>query len=106
MHEHHHHEHHHHDHEHDHHHHHEHDHACSGTCQGCTSQCEHSPLDELKALMKYMVGHNAAHTKELADLAQKLAANGNTAAAEQVLAAVADYDKGNMRMSLILASLE
>ena len=39
-------------------------------------------------------------------VAQKLAANGNAAAAEQVLAAVADYDKGNMRMSLILASLE
>ena len=93
--------HHHHDHDHDHHH-----HECSGSCQGCASQCEHSPLDELKALMKYMVGHNAAHTKELADLAQKLAANGNTAAAEQVMAAVADYDKGNMRMSLILASLE
>ena len=111
MHEHHHHEHHHdHDH-HDHHHHHHdhdhhHDHGCAGSCQGCASQCEHSPLDELKALMKYMVGHNAAHTKELADLAQKLAANGNAAAAEQVLAAVADYDKGNMRMSLILASLE
>ena len=96
---------HHHDHEHEHHHH-DHDHECSGSCQGCASQCEHSPLDELKALMKYMVGHNAAHTKELADLAQKLAANGNAAAAEQVLAAVADYDKGNMRMSLILASLE
>ena len=63
-------------------------------------------MDELKALMKYMVGHNAAHTKELADLAHKLAANGNAAAAEQVLAAVSDYDKGNMRMSLILASLE
>ena len=105
MHEHHHHEHHHHDHDHEHHHHH-HDHECSGSCQGCASQCEHSPLDELKALMKYMVGHNAAHTKELADLAQKLAENGNAAAAEQVMAAVADYDKGNMRMSLILTSLE
>jgi hypothetical protein len=56
--------------------------------------------------MKYMVGHNAAHTQELADLAQKLTATGNAAAAEQVLAAVADYDRGNMRMSLILASLE
>ena len=100
--------HHHHDHDHEHHHHHDHDHhhECAGSCQGCANQCEHSPLDELKALMKYMVGHNAAHAKELADLAQKLAANGNAAAAEQVLAAVADYDKGNMRMSLILASLE
>ena len=105
MHDHHHHEHHHHDHDH-HHHHHDHDHECTGSCQGCASMCEHSPLDELKALMKYMVGHNAAHTKELADLAQKLAAMGQGPAADQVLAAVADYDKGNMRLSLILASLE
>ena len=104
MHEHHHHEHHHHD--HDHHHDHPHDHECTGTCQGCASQCEHSPLEELKALMKYMVGHNSAHTKELADLSNKLAAMGNTAAAEQVMTAVTDYDKGNLRLSLILASLE
>lgn len=58
-----------HDHEHEHHHHHDHphDHECSGSCQGCASQCEHTPLEELMALMKYMVGHNAAHAKELAD---------------------------------------
>ena len=95
--------HHHHDHDH---HHHDHSHECSGSCQGCASQCEHTPLDELKALMKYMVGHNSAHAKELADLAQKLAATGNTVAADQVMAAVSDFDKGNMRLSLILASLE
>ena len=29
-------------------------------------------MDELMALMKYMVGHNAAHARELADLAFKL----------------------------------
>ena len=27
-------------------------------------------MEELVALMKYMVGHNAAHAKELADLAE------------------------------------
>jgi len=104
MHEHHHHEHHHHDHEHEHHHHH--DHGCDGVCQGCASQCEHSPMDELKALMKYMVGHNAAHTKELADLAIRLEQAGSHAAYEQVMAAVSDYEKGNMRLSVVLASLE
>ena len=71
MHEHHHHEHHHHDHHHDHHDHH-HDHECTGTCQGCASQCEHTPMEELMALMKYMVGHNAAHAQELAELAEQL----------------------------------
>ena len=56
--------------------------------------------------MKYMVGHNSAHAKELADLAQKLAATGNTVAADQVMAAVSDFEKGNMRLSMVLASLE
>ena len=97
--------HHHHDHDHDHHHH-DHDHACSGSCQGCASQCEHTPMEELTALMKYMVGHNAAHAKELADLAAQLQKIGSHAAYEQVLAAVSDFEKGNMRLSVVLNSLE
>ena len=103
MHDHHYHEHHH---DHDHDHHHEHDHGCTGSCQGCASQCEHTPMEELMALMKYMAGHNAAHAKELADLAQQLEKIGNRAAYEQVMAAVADFEKGNMRLSMVLASME
>ena len=102
-HDHHHHDHHHHDHDH---HHHDHDHQCGGQCQGCQSQCEHTPLEELMALMKYMVGHNAAHAKELADLAVQLEKLGSHAAYEQVMAAVSDFEKGNMRLSLVLASLD
>ena len=99
---------HHHDHDHHHHdhHHHDHDHQCGGQCQGCQSQCEHTPLEELMALMKYMVGHNAAHAKELADLAVQLEKLGSHAAYEQVMAAVSDFEKGNMRLSLVLASLD
>ena len=94
-----------HDHGHDHHHHH-HDHDCGGDCSGCGSHCEHTPMDELLALMTYMVGHNAAHAKELADLAAQLEKIGNHAAYEQVMAAVSDFEKGNMRLSLVLASLQ
>ena len=98
---------HHHDHDHDHHHHdHDHSHTCGGSCQGCQSQCEHTPMEELMALMKYMVGHNAAHAKELADLAVQLEKAGNHMAYEQVMAAVSDFEKGNMRLSLILSSLD
>ena len=103
MHEHHHHEHHHHDHDH---HEHPHDHGCSGSCQGCASQCEHTPMEELMALMKYMAGHNAAHAKELADLAHQLEKIGNHTAYEQVMAAVSDFEKGNMRLSMVLASMD
>ena len=99
---------HHHDHDHEHHHHHDHDHSheCSGSCQGCASQCEHTPMEELMALMKYMVGHNAAHAKELADLAAQLNKIGNRVAYEQVMAAVSDFEKGNMRLSVVLNSMD
>ena len=100
------HEHHHHDPDHDHPHHHDHDHGCTGSCQGCASQCEHTPMEELMALMKYMVGHNASHAKELADLAGQLEKLGNRMAYEQVMAAVSDFEKGNMRLSMVLASIE
>ena len=89
-----------HDHEHDHH------HGCEGSCGSCASQCEHTPMEELTALMKYMVGHNAAHAKELADLAGQLDKAGNHTAYEQVMAAVSDFEKGNMRLSVVLTSLE
>ena len=100
--------HHHHDHHHDHQHHdhdhHHHDH-CGSDCGSCASKCEHTPMDELLALMKYMVGHNAAHANELADLAKQFEIAGNHAAYEQVMAAVSDFEKGNMRLSVILNSL-
>ena len=98
--------HHHHDHDHEHHHHHDHDHGCTGSCQGCASQCEHTPMEELMALMKYMVGHNASHAKELADLAGQLEKLGNRMAYEQVMAAVSDFEKGNMRLSMVLAAID
>ena len=91
-----------HEHCHDHDHHHEH-HHCQGGCGHCH---EHTPMEELVALMKYMVGHNASHAKELADLAAKLDQAGNHMAYEQVMAAVSDFEKGNMRLSLILTSLD
>ena len=93
-------------HEHGHAHNHSHDHSCAGGCAGCAGSCEHTPMEELMALMKYMAGHNAAHAKELADLAIQLDKAGNHAAYEQVMAAVSDFEKGNMRLSMVLASLQ
>ena len=96
-----------HDHAHEHtHEHHDHSHDCGGQCQSCASKCEHTPMEELMALMKYMVGHNAAHAKELADLAAQLEKAGNKAAYEQVMAAVSDFEKGNMRLSMVLQSMK
>lgn len=94
-----------HTHAHTHEHSHEHTH-CDSNCGSCASKCSHTPMEELVALMKYMVGHNAAHANELAELAKQFSEAGNPAAYEQVMAAVSDFEKGNMRLSAILASLE
>ena len=63
-------------------------------------------MEELMAPMKYMAGRNASHAKELADLAGQLEKLGNRMAYEQVMAAVSDFEKGNMRLSMVLASLD
>ena len=97
--------HHHHDHDGEHHHHHDHDHChegCGHDCAGCASA---DPKAELIALMKYMVGHNAAHANELAQLAGKLRDMGEAVAYDQVMQAVSDFEKGNMRLSTVLAAL-
>ena len=85
---------------------HEHDHDCAHDCGSCASACEHTPMEELTALMQYMVGHNAAHARELADLAVQLEQAGNHTAYEQVMAAVSDFEKGNMRLSVVLSSMK
>ena len=85
---------------------HTHSHECGGDCHGCAGGCDHTPMEELTALMKYMAGHNAAHAKELSDLAIQLEKAGNHTAYEQVMAAVSDFEKGNMRLQVVLASLQ
>ena len=95
-----------HDHLHEHGHEHTHDHDCAHDCSSCASKCEHTPMQELLALMKYMVSHNAAHARELADLAIQLEKAGSHMAYEQVMAAVSDFEKGNLRLSAVMASLD
>ena len=84
---------------------HTHSHECSSDCGSCGG-CQHTPMEELMALMKYMANHNAAHAKELADLAVQLEKAGSHAAYEQVMAAVSDFETGNLRLRAVLASLE
>ena len=82
---------------------HEHSQDCTHECNTCGG-CD--PMQETLALMQYMVNHNAAHATELAGLAQKLEELGNHAAAEQVLAAVSEFEKGNLRLATVLAALK
>ena len=102
-----------HEHEHGHTHPHEHTHAAAGCGVHCgegvnCAECGHehvSPRQELIALMKYMVGHNASHANELAQLAKQLQDLGETTAYEQIMLAVSDFEKGNLRLSTVLAAM-
>lgn len=83
-----------HNHEHEHHEHH-HDHAPGVT-----------PREELVAVLRYMVGHNAAHTRELAELAGQLETAGEHEQYEQAMLAVEEYQRANARLQGVLETLE
>ena len=87
MHDHHFHDHHHHDYDH---HHHDHD---------------HTPMEELVALMQYMCGHNAAHARELAELAHQIAHAGNEDAYGKIMYAVSRFEEGNAILGEVLHNL-
>lgn len=96
-------------HEHSHEHAHPHDHAQLHDAQQPHDHAHEaspiSPKDELVALMKYMVGHNAAHIDELADLAQQLNTIGESAAYDRILRAVELFRQGNADLEEVLKAL-
>lgn len=94
-------------HDHEHPHDHGHPHGCPGAaaCGSDCKSCDQDPRAEVMALMRYMVNHNTAHANELAQLAGRLKDLGDTTAYEQVMQAVSDFEKGNMRLSTVLAAL-
>ena len=63
-------------------------------------------MEELIALMNYMVGHNVSHAEELANLAMQLKQEGNDDAYAQVMDAVADFDSGNKKLAAVLNGLK
>lgn len=64
-----------------------------------------TPMEELLALMKYMVGHNDAHAQELAELADQLKNAGKVRAYRQIMDAVANYDMVNAQLDAVLKEL-
>ena len=90
---------HHHEHTHSHEHPHDHEHLHE---HGHSHDHTHAAMEELVALMKYMVGHNAAHAKELAELAYKLDEAGDHAAYHKVMDAVACFEKGTEMLAEVL----
>ena len=79
---------------------HDHDHEHHDHASGAT------PREELVAMLRYMVGHNAAHTRELAELAGQLKTAGEDGQYEQVMRAVEEYQQANTRLQGVLEKLE
>ena len=83
-----------HTHGHDHEHGHQHSHSAA------------APMDELLALMKYMVSHNDAHAQELAELADQLKDAGKIRAYQQIMDAVSNFDMVNAQLDAVLKELK
>lgn len=85
-------------------------HSHGGHTHSHDFDCDHShsdaPLDEMLALMKFMVRHNDAHAQELAELAQQLRDAGRNRAYSQVMDAVSDFDMVNAKLDAILSELQ
>ena len=64
-----------------------------------------TPMEELLALMKYMVAHNDAHAQEMADLASKIRDAGKLRAYGKIMDAVADFDILNAKFDAVLKEL-
>ena len=64
-----------------------------------------TPMDELLALMKFMVRHNDAHAQELAELAQQLQSAGKHRAYQQIMDAVSDFDMVNAKLDAVVTEL-
>ena len=64
-----------------------------------------TPMDELLALMKFMVNHNDAHAQELAELAGQLKGIGKDRAYYQIMDAVANFDMVNAQLDAVLKEL-
>ena len=73
---------------------HDHSHGTGGT-----------PLEELLALMKYMVSHNDAHAQELAGLADQLKEAGKIRAYKKIMDAVAEFDMANAKLDAVFKDL-
>ena len=80
---------------------HEHSHGCGG-CQNQDGCGNKSCKDETVALLTYMLSHNEHHAEELDQMAANLRKLGMEDAAKSIEEGVADFQKGNMRLSLAL----
>ena len=66
---------------------------------------EDASMEEMLALMRFMVDHNDAHAQELAELARQLQEAGKASAYEQIMDVVSDFDMVNAKLDAVVNSL-
>ncbi len=66
----------------------------------------HTHKNENLALLAYMLEHNTHHAAELEEMAAKMEQAGCTETAKEILAGVAEFQKGNHHLSHALESAE
>ena len=64
-----------------------------------------TPMEELLALMKFMVSHNDAHAQELAELAAQIKSAGRDRAYYQIMDAVSNFDMVNAQLDAVVKEL-
>lgn len=63
-------------------------------------------MDELLAVLSYMVSHNDAHAQEVAELAERLSVVGKNRAYDRLMDAVSDFDVANAKLDAVLKELQ
>ena len=64
-----------------------------------------TPLEEVLALMKFLISHNDAHAQEVAELASQLTAAGRADSYDEIMDIVSDFDMVNARLAGVLNRL-
>jgi len=64
-----------------------------------------TPMEELLALMKFMVNHNDAHAQELAELAAQIKGAGRDRAYFQIMDTVSNFDMVNAQLDAVVKEL-
>ena len=65
-----------------------------------------TPMEEMLAMLKYMVSHNDAHAQEVAELAGQLLSAGQDQAYDRIMDAVTDFDMVNAKLDAVLKELQ
>ena len=85
---------------------HDHEHECCGHSHEHVHAAGNTGANETVALLDYMLKHNEHHTIELETVRQQLETMGLAEAANQMGAVIEEYQKGNVRLAAVLASIK